>query len=300
MAETISEPIKMCIEILPDMSDEAQRIALAENPLNAEPAKDSPDRMALITGKKWKPGRTLRVRFLDGDPVVHQKIAAIAQQWTQYGNIKFAFGSDPDAEIRISCQPGGSWSYLGTDALTIPKDQPTMNYGWLKPNSSEQEYLRVVLHEFGHAIGCIHEHQHPQVGIPWNRDAVYRYYMSPPNSWSKEQVDQNLFVRYSTDITQFSQFDTQSIMLYPVPKELTTGGFEVGWNTRLSPMDQKFIGEMYPSSNRSHTVKAAETLYLIAEKYYGDGNLWRKIYDANHNVIGNPTQIEVGMVLVIP
>ena len=50
-----------------------------------------------------------------------------------------------------------------------------MNYGWLTPESAQDEVRRVVLHEFGHALGLIHEHQNPKGGgIEWNRDAVQR------------------------------------------------------------------------------------------------------------------------------
>ena len=270
---------------------------------------DEQSRGAVIADKKWKPGQTLRVRFLDGDPSIQQKIEAVAHQWSQYIDIKFEFGNAPDAEIRISCQPGGSWSYIGTDALSIAKDKPSMNYGWLKSDTPDEEYLRVVLHEFGHALGCIHEHQHPEAGIPWNRDAVYRYYMGAPNNWTKESVDNNLLAQYSKDVTQFSQFDTQSIMLYPISKELTTNGFEVGWNWHLSEKDKAFMGKMYPKadtgepSGQTYTVQPGDFLSSIAQKFYGDGSeaSWRKIYEANKAVIGpDPTQLKVGMVLVIP
>ena len=282
ISESTLESLKVCIDVHPEDS-----------------------RGAVLSGNKWTPGQTLHVRFLDGDPIVQQKIEVVAHQWSQYVNIQFAFGNDPDAEIRISCQPGGSWSYMGTDALTIDKNQPTMNYGWLHPDTPDEEYSRVVLHEFGHALGCIHEHQHPEAGIPWNRDAVYRYYMGPPNNWTKEGVDSNLFTQYSKDVTQFSQFDTQSIMLYPIPKELTTNGFEVGWNTQLSETDKAFMGEMYPggSPERTYTVQQGDFLSAIAQKFYGDGSeaSWRKIYDANRDTIGpDPTKLTVGMVLVIP
>lgn len=30
----------------------------------------------------------------------------------------------------------------------------------------------LVPHEFGHAVGLIHEHQNPEGGVPWSRDAV--------------------------------------------------------------------------------------------------------------------------------
>jgi len=39
--------------------------------------------------------------------------------------------------------------------------EPTMNYGWLKDDTDDVEYRRVVIHEFGHALGAIHEHQNP-------------------------------------------------------------------------------------------------------------------------------------------
>ncbi|BAY99803.1 hypothetical protein NIES37_37860 [Tolypothrix tenuis PCC 7101] len=277
------ENIKACIDIPADMSEEAQRIAFEENPKNAETTDGSPDRMALITGKKWQPGRTLRVRFLDGDPMVQMKIQAIAIQWTQYANLKLVFGNDPDAEIRISCQPGGSWSYLGTDALTRAKNEPTMNYGWLKPDSSDQDYMGVVLHEFGHALGCIHEHQHPQAGIPWNRDAVYSYYMGPPNNWNKEKIDSNIFQKYGTDITQFSQYDRQSIMHYSVSKELTLGGFEIGWNNQLSEMDKAFIREMYPGLVASKKV----TLYVDRDYQGVSCELEPARYDVGQNLDWN-------------
>ena len=292
MSESISEPIKVCINIPPDMSAEAQRLAIEENPENAVPAFDAlPEsveesarlRLALITAKKWKPGRTLRVRFLDGDPVVHRKIEAYTHQWSQHTNIKFEFGSDPNAEIRISCrQDGTSWSYLGTDALNVHKNEPTMNYGWLTPTSPDEEYSRVVLHEFGHALGCIHEHQHPDAGIPWNRETVYRYYMETQN-WTKDEVDNNLFRLLERGSTQFSQFDTQSIMLYAIPKELTIGGFEVGWNRQLSVTDKQFIGRTYPAQNGSSKV----VIYSDSDYQGLSQELEPGRYDVSELAIGN-------------
>jgi len=44
---------------------------------------------------------------------------------------------------------------------------------------------------------------------------------------------------------QFSDFAPRSI-LYPIPKEFTSGGFEVGWNSRLSEFDKQFIQAWYP------------------------------------------------------
>lgn len=264
MSELANQPavIKACIDLaLPtSLMLSASRAAIAENPDNAPALPrgallpgafiDSPVALAALTGKLWKPGRTLRVRFLDGDPAVQKRIEPLAQEWCKVANLKFVFGDDPNAEIRISFRQSGSWSYIGTDALTIPKNQPTMNFGWLKPSTPSDEYSRVVIHEFGHAIGCIHEHQNPATTIPWNKAAVYEYYAGPPNNWTKEQVDINLFTRYGADITQFSAFDRDSIMLYPIPNEFTEGDFEVGWNRVLSQTDKAYIASLYPGVAR--------------------------------------------------
>lgn len=207
--------------------------------------------LAAITGKLWRPGRTLRVRFLDGDPLVQERIPPFAKVWSEHANVEFDFVDDTDAEIRISFQHQGSWSYIGTDALVIPLQQPTMNFGWLNRSTSDEEYARVVTHEFGHALGCIHEHQNPATDIPWDKEVVYAYYQGPPNFWTREQVDINLFTRYEEDITQFSEFDPESIMLYPIPNEFTVGDFEVGWNQQLSETDMSFISTVYPAVRKA-------------------------------------------------
>lgn len=97
----------------------------------------------------------------------------------------------PDAEIRIDFQDDGAWSYIGTDCKDIPLNQSTMNFGWQDEG--------VVLHEFGHAIGLIHEHQNPLGGIKWNKPNVYRDLGGPPNLWPKETVDHNMFATYAVE-----------------------------------------------------------------------------------------------------
>lgn len=205
----------------------------------------------LAVTSKWANGKTLRVHFLGGDPIVQEKVKVYARQWEPHANIEFDFVDDPAAEIRVGfVMDGTSWSAVGTDALDadyFPSGSRTMNYGWLTPDSDEEEFSRVIVHEFGHALGCIHEHQNPAGNIPWNKDAVYRYYEK--RGWDKARVDQNLFRKYDLDQSQFTEFDTESIMLYPIPKELTDGRMEVGWNRYLSKTDKDFIGEMYPKNN---------------------------------------------------
>lgn len=251
MAEDIKN-IRVCIDkIVPlELNAKREKIAIDENPNNdPNQHKAANEKMALVTQSKWKNGRTLKVHFLDGLPQVQEKVKRYANLWSEHANIKFDFGDDPEAEIRISFEADpGSWSAVGTDALVsewFPAGTPTMNFGWLKPDTPDEEYSRVVTHEFGHALGCIHEHQGPSANIKWNKPFVYRYF-ALTQGWTEEDVDRNLFDRYSEEITQFTKFDPKSIMIYHIPPEFTLNSVSYLSNVRLSENDILFIGNQYP------------------------------------------------------
>jgi serralysin len=201
---------------------------------------------AALTGKLWKNGRPLRIRHLDGDPAIHAKVEHHAKTWEQFANLTLDFGDHAKAEIRISYHlDGQSWSYIGTDALSIPRREHTMHFGWLTPETDDKEIARVTVHEFGHALGMIHEHQHPDNPIKWDKGAVYEYYCKRLK-WTKQEVENNLFAAQSRAETQLGQYDVHSIMHYPVEPEFTTDKKAVGWNYVLSALDKKFIAQVYP------------------------------------------------------
>ncbi len=49
-----------------------------------------------------------------------------------------------------------------------------------------------------------------------------------------------------------------------------------------------------------HVVKNGDTLWKIAESFYGDGSLYKKIFEANKDILKNPDLINVGQKLRIP
>ncbi|MCF3111122.1 M12 family metallopeptidase [Niabella sp. CC-SYL272] len=203
-------------------------------------------RGATIKAKQWPNGTTLTVSLNGGTAFVRSKVIQFAKQWETYANIKFNFvTNDRKAPIRVTFSPGGSWSYIGTDAYAIKGGKATMNFGWFDNSTPDNEFSRVAIHEFGHALGMIHEHQHPLADIPWDRPKVYEYYKQT-QGWTTQQVDVNIFQKYSTTETNYSAYDMASIMHYPVQEELTIGDFAVGWNTVLSSTDKSFIGTVYP------------------------------------------------------
>lgn len=206
-------------------------------------------RLAALRAKLWPPHqRVLHVRFLGGDPPIQRRIAACALEWCRHGSIELRFDNAPDAQLRVGFIPGASWSLLGADALhpSIGPDEPTINFGWLTSAVPNDEFTAVVLHEFGHALGLIHEHQSPAASIPWNYDAVYAFYAGPPNFWSREEIERNLFARYAVAETNFSEFDPLSIMGYAIPQAFTDGTFAIGVNRTLSDTDRRHFSQVYP------------------------------------------------------
>ena len=50
----------------------------------------------------------------------------------------------------------------------------------------------------------------------------------------------------------------------------------------------------------THTVKAGDTLYRIAKKYYDDPGVWIKILEANEDTIEDEGSLKEGQVLILP
>jgi serralysin len=225
-----------CLEIQPQDLSEDDRKRLAGH------------KAALLSAAKWQPGSTITIRFLDGALGLRERVKAVALEWTKLADLTFAFRDQGPTDIRIAFKPGnGSWSYLGAQCRNLPEPQPTMNYGWLTPSSPDDQLRRVVLHEFGHALGLIHEHQNPTGGIRWNRAAVIRDLSGPPNNWNEQTINNNMFKKYAPGMVSATPVDKNSIMMYPIPASWTEGGyFSADLNNELSTSDKKFIAENYP------------------------------------------------------
>ncbi len=239
---------RICFDMLPpnDQLEYFAGLAKVEDPTNVIVGLDqlagiSPVQIAFITAKKWANGRTLNVAFMGGTSSQKNHVRTVVPELENYCSIRFKFDVDPgQSDIRVNfIASEGAYSYVGTDCLGIPKNTHTLNLGWIDRGTT--------LHEFLHALGAIHEHQHPESNIPWNKAEVYRQYAGAPNFWDKAKVDQNVFGKYSVGITQFSAYDRTSVMHYPIDRSLVLDpAYAVGWNKELSANDKIYLGTIYP------------------------------------------------------
>ena len=197
-------------------------------------------RAVTMRGRLWDNGSTLKIKLLGGTTQQRRYFTDAVLEWEKVVNLKFSYVTTGNADLRVSFVSGsGSWSYIGKDAQGIPQTQATINIGWLGSD--------VCLHEFGHALGMAHEQASPNSTICWNKEAVYTALGGPPNNWSRETVDWNVFRKLTPQEAEATVFDPASIMQYSVPASwLCPPSSGIPGGKVLSALDRQHMGEKYP------------------------------------------------------
>lgn len=257
---------KICIQqILPKHQDEFN---FCVNQQNHDDSKKL--QAAFFTKKLWPSGAKIKVGFLstgdlitrtnmseitkgkDLDPLQNQVMSLsiqdaikkiVKERIQPLVNLDISFVDNPtQADVRISFdKDGGSWALVGTDHLQ-EKNAATMNFGWFD--------VPTVIHEFGHMIGLIHEHQNPKgQKIMWDDKKVIEW-AKDSQGWSEQTTKQNIINKYDKNSINGSEFDPLSIMLYFFPASLTKNNVGTEQNFRLSGQDVIWIDKMYHKNDQ--------------------------------------------------
>lgn len=200
----------------------------------------------------WKKGQTIRIGFM-GTATESQKdfVKKCGMEWDTILGLNFTYPDSGPYDIRWSFNTSlGAYSYIGNYCATLPQSTPSGNIGWgWNLKDATGKYLDgVARHEWGHALGAMHEQCNRNSGICWVPSVIYAKLGGPPNYWDKATVDNNV-LRVCGPEYQATAWDRFSIMQYGAPADWICSGVGIAATQFLSALDIVFWGSIYPKPN---------------------------------------------------
>lgn len=228
------------------------------------PAPEGVEHAAFDVDAAGSPTGPIRVKFLDGRPEGRAEVMQIADEWTRCDGTGLRFmyydaGGRPlspgapeatEFDVRVSFRGRGYWSYIGRDVPTsVTAADPTMRLAGLDTSPDPT----VVLHEFGHAVGLLHEHRREELVACIDEQRAIEHYGRPPNAWDAATVRKNLLTPIPAGVALSPSYDYDSIMNYRISRSVLKDGqcqrIELPRRvTRPSVTDCRMIAYYYPTT----------------------------------------------------
>jgi hypothetical protein len=249
------------------LQGKAAEVATRINPANSPAAAFAtmgdgipldPQALTILVSKYWGPvPKTLTVSFMESTASdLAQRILSHMNAWSQWCGMTFERTGDT-GDVRISREPGGYWSYLGTDVTLIPKDRQTMNLQGFTMETTEREYRRVVRHETGHTMGFPHEHMRRALVDRIDPEKAYEYF-GRTQGWSRQMVDQQVLTALDGASIIGTEPDQDSIMCYQLPGSITKDGQPIHGAFDINATDGAFAATLYPQVVRTGGTRSSD------------------------------------------
>lgn len=211
---------------------------------------------------RWPEGATVSWSFLNRRPTDSQAIGreeacvAAMRRWSDITGLEFrdAGRNNNSANIRIAFAFNrGHYSFIGVQSKRGRGRAglgESMNID-PKPGAAE-DYSRIALHEFGHAISAVHEQFHSENPIRWNKPVVYAHFAR--SGWDRSMVDHNVFQRIDNPNYESGRYvatekrDPKAVMQYAFPLHFhfnRDGSVPSTPNPTISEPEEQFFRAQY-------------------------------------------------------
>lgn len=291
-----------------ELAEAAAAQAVELNPANAPTAQGraalGPDMpLSAITSRRWpQTGVRLTVSFLDGPAAdLRRRILSHMNAWGAWSNVQFT-ETNGTGQVRIARLAGdGYWSYLGTDVLSIPANEPTMNLDSFTMATAESEYHRVVRHETGHTLGFPHEHRRKAIVDRIDREKAIAHFMRT-QGWTRAEVIEQVLTPFDNSaLIATAATDQTSIMCYDLPAAIMKDGIAVHGGTDINNLDATFAGQLYPGPVAPTSMWPNGKVYLFKGSQYARYDVVSDKVDAGYplpvsgNWVGFPADFAAGL-----
>ena len=253
---------------------------------------------------RWKTGQVIKVYFVNGTAEERGVVEHYAREWEKYGNIRFEFHQERKTKnehtilIKFEKQRSGvaGWSSVGGGTTSTTRHSMSF-YRNIRSDST-------VLHEFGHALGLLHEQDSPGGKYDWKREAAYKYFKEKYN-WKRAKVDEAIFNKTEGEYYNWGKFDPRSVMAYWVPGKLFKSGKPLGDSFGLSAGDKEGIAKLYPGKKFPRDGAKTALYYTNNKKYldvgakngitkvYVNGKLVKTLEDTRGGKYGRRDKFEI-------
>ena len=214
------------------------------------------------TSHTWPTGSTVTLSLGTLTAPQQEQVKRAIDKIAPHINLDLKCVSGEAADIRIGTIPGSGaqgWSAIGTGAKSFAQDEITMGLTFADP---PEKMVSVIAHEILHALGVMHEHQHPDRTLTFNKKAVTQLFQGTPDP--AESADYNILNFWDRRDTQllFTPYDKRSIMHYSFTSEQLNGAKAVTQSDHLSKGDINLLRQLYPFDQRpplQHTLKKLDT-----------------------------------------